>query len=109
MPYDDELAERVRAMFRERHDIVEKKLFGGIGFLLSGNLCVAVWKDYLIARVGPGAYAAALEEPHVREFDVTGRPMRGWVMVDPEGLETAEQLFDWVGRSLRFVEELPGK
>ncbi|MDZ4783327.1 MAG: TfoX/Sxy family protein [Bryobacteraceae bacterium] len=109
MSYDEELAERLRAVFRERHDLVEKKLFGGLGFLLAGNLCVAVWKDCLMTRVGPDAYAAALEEPHVREFDITGRPMRGWVMVEPEGLETAEQLREWVSRSLRFVEGLPGK
>jgi hypothetical protein len=109
MPYDEELAERIRALFRDRHDIVEKKLFGGLGFLLSGNLCVAVWKECLMARVGTSDYAAALEEPHAREFDVTGRPMRGWVMVEPEGLETPEQLGEWVGWSLRFVEGLPRK
>lgn len=109
MPYDEELAERVRFLLRERHDVVEKKMFGGIGFLLAGNMCVAIWKDSLIARVGPEAYAATVEEPHVREFDITGRPMRGWAMVEPEGLETAGQLRDWVERCVRFVEGLPGK
>lgn len=109
MPYDEEIAERVRALFRERHDVVEKEMFGGIGFLLAGNMCVGIWKESLIARVGLESYAWALEQPSVREFDITGRPMRGWVLVEPEGIETAEQLCDWVGRSVRFVERLPGK
>ncbi len=109
MSYDEEIAERVRVLFRDRHDVVEKKMFGGIGFLLAGNMCVGIWNESLIARVGPEVYAWALEQPSVREFDITGRPMRGWVLVEPEGMETAGQLRDWVGRSVWFVEGLPGK
>ena len=109
MPYDEELAERVRRELRGRHDVVEKKMFGGLGFLLSGNMCVGIWKESLIARIGPEAYEQALETPHVREFDITGRPMRGWVMVDPEGLETPESLQKWLARAVAFVETLPEK
>lgn len=109
MSYDEDLAERLRAIFRQRHDMAEKKMFGGLGFLLSGNMCVGVWKDSLIARVGPDAYEESLALPHAREFDITGRPMRGWVLVEAEGVETAEQLRRWVEKSWRFVEGLPGK
>lgn len=109
MAYDEDLAERIRVALRERHDIVEKKMFGGVAFLLAGQMCVGVWKDSLVARVGPEAYAEALEMPHVREFDITGRPMRGWVLVEPEGVENSVALRSWLERSVRFVESLPPK
>lgn len=109
MAFDEDLAERVRYCLRERHDVVEKKMFGGMAFLLAGKMCVGVWKDSLIARIGPAAYEAALLLPHVREFDITGRPMRGWVVVEPEGVEEAGALRAWIERSVGFVEGLPGK
>ncbi len=109
MSYDQELAERVRREFRGRHDVLEKKMFGGVGFLLSGNMCVGIWKESLIARVGPEAYQEALEMPHVSEFDITGRPMRGWVMVDADGLDPTEAVREWVLRCVRFVVTLPEK
>lgn len=109
MAYDEDLAERIRGLLRDRHDVVEKKMFGGLGFLLAGNLLVGVWKDSLIARVGPEAYAESLEQPHVREFDITGRPMRGWILVEPDGVETRESLLGWLQRSLAFVAGLPEK
>src|SRR4051794_21586940 len=77
--------------------------------LLGGNVLVGVWKDSLIARVGPGGYGDALLEPHVREFDITGRPMRGWVQVGPEGVEDDGQLKGWIGRATRFVRTLPAE
>jgi hypothetical protein len=70
---------------------------------------VGVWKDSLIARVGPGGYEDALREPHVREFDITGRPMKGWVLVGPAGVQEDEQLADWIGRATRFVRALPAQ
>ena len=109
MPYDAELAERVRSLLRRRLDVVEKRMFGGIVFMLGGNICVGIWHEALIARVGPEAYAAALGEPHVREFDVTGRPMNGWVLIDPEGVETSAGLRSWIERAVRFVVTLPEK
>lgn len=84
-------------------------MFGGIGFLLNGTMLVGVWKDSLVVRIGPDGYAAALLEPHVREFDITGRPMTGWVLVGPQGVNDAEPLNGWVDRALQFVRTLPAK
>ena len=84
-------------------------MFGGIGFLLSGNMLVGVWKTSLIVRVGPDQYAHALKQPHVREFDVTGRPMKGWVLVEPEGIDEEKQLAEWIERATKFVAALPAK
>lgn len=78
-------------------------------FLLNGNMLVGVWKASLIARIGPDAYADALLEPHVREFDITGKPMNGWVMIEPEGLEDDDQLAGWIERAVKFVKTLPKK
>lgn len=109
MAYDPQLEERVQTLFARRRHIVSKKMFGGVGFLFKGNMCVGIWKDSLIARIGPEAYATALREPFVREFDITGRAMTGWVLVEPEGLTSAQQLKDWINRALDFVETLPAK
>ncbi len=109
MAYDESLADRLRVYLRQRDGFVEKKMFGGLGFLLNGNMCVGVWKDALIVRVGQDSYAAALGEPTAREFDITGRPMRGWVMVGPEGVDHLLELARWVERAIAFVETLPAK
>ena len=109
MAFDETLAERIREVLGRRTDITEKRMFGGVCFLLNGNLLVGVWKDSLIARLGPDRGGAALREPHVREMDVTGRPMKGWVMVEAEGLEEDEQLGEWVRDAIEFVETLPEK
>jgi hypothetical protein len=87
----------------------EKRMFGAHCFLLHGNMLVGVWKDALIARLGPNEAAVALGEPHVRVFDVTGRPMRNWVLVEPEGVEDDDRLAAWVERAAAFVRTLPGK
>jgi hypothetical protein len=109
MAFDEDLAARIRDVLARTKGGEEKKMFGGVGFLLHGNMLVGVWKDSLIARLGPDEGAAALREPHVRAFDVTGRPMKGWVLVGPEGVEGDDQLAAWVERSVRFVETLPAK
>jgi TfoX/Sxy family transcriptional regulator of competence genes len=109
MAYSESLASRVRDVVRKRREIIEKKMFGGVGFLHHGNMLVGVWKNSLIARLGPEQAAAALDEPNVVEFDITGRPMKGWVMVEPEGIETDEQLREWIEKSLGFVSTLPKK
>jgi hypothetical protein len=77
--------------------------------LLNGHLLVGVWKDRLIVRLGPDDGEAALREPHVREFDITRRPMRNWVAIEPEGVEDDDQLKAWVERAARFVRTLPKK
>jgi len=84
-------------------------MFGGIGFLLGGNMCVGVWKELLIVRTGPDGYEDALDQPHVRKFDITGRVMTGWVMVAPGGLETDEDLKAWVKLAAKFAASLPEK
>jgi TfoX/Sxy family transcriptional regulator of competence genes len=109
MAYSESLAARVREVFGRRRGVTEKKMFGGVGFLLHGNMCVGVWKTSLIARLGPEQAEAALEESHVVEFDITGRPMKGWVMIEPDGLESDQQVRDWVDKSVEFVSTLPRK
>ena len=109
MAFDESLARRIRAVLASKKNIEEKKLFGGVGFLLNGNMLVGVWKNSLIVRVGPDGYEDALLEPHVKEFDITGRPMKGWIMVEPEGVEDDNQLKDWIERAMKFVKLLPSK
>ena len=109
MAFDESLAGSIRDALAHKLNIEEKKMFGGLGFLLNGNMLVGVWKDSLIVRVGPDAYEEALLEPNVKEFDITGRPMKGWIMVEPEGVEDDDQLKDWIERANKFVETLPGK
>src|SRR5262249_4872836 len=109
MAFNEALAERIRQRLARRKNVEEKKMFGGVGFLLSGNLLVGVWKDSLIVRLGPDEGDLALKEPHVREFDITGRAMRGWVLVEPKGVEDDEQLSGWIQRGLKFVGKLPAK
>jgi hypothetical protein len=109
MAYSESLAERIRQVVSRQRGITEKKMFGGVVFLLHGNICVGVWKTALIARLGPEPAAAALLEPNVVEFDITGRPMKGWVMIEPAGLDTDEQLSGWIQQSVEFVTTLPRK
>jgi TfoX/Sxy family transcriptional regulator of competence genes len=109
MAFNVTLAERIRRGLAEKKEVEEKKMFGGVGFLLKGNLLVGVWKDSLIARLSPKQAEEALQEPHVGEFDITGRPMKGWVLVAPEGIDNDEQLSGWIERAVRFVRSLPAK
>lgn len=109
MAFSESLAGRIRDALARRRGIEEKKMFGGIGFLLNGNMLVGVWKDSLIVRLGPERGEEALLESHVREFDITGKPMKGWVMVEPEGVEDDDQLKEWIDRATRFVKTLPAK
>ena len=109
MAFDESLAIRIRDALARKKGVEEKKMFGSLCFLLDGNLLVGVWKDSLIARLGPGEGEAARREPHVWEFDVTGRPMRNWVLVEPEGVEDDDQLTAWIQRAVKFVGALPRK
>ena len=108
MPYDEALAERVRAVLAGR-EVVEKKMFGGVAFMLAGNMSVGVIRDDLIVRTFPEDGADALDEPHVREFDLTGRPMTGWILVGPGATADDEGLRRWVERGVTFAETLPPK
>ena len=109
MAFNEALAERIRRGLARKKTVEEKKLFGCIAFLLHGNVVVGVWKDSLIVRLGPEGGDEALLEPHVKEFDITGRAMKGWVTVGPGGVEDDEQLTDWIERATKFVKTLPAK
>jgi TfoX/Sxy family transcriptional regulator of competence genes len=109
MAFSEALAGCIRQRLARRKNVEEKKMFGGVGFLLNGNLLVGVWKDSLCVRLGPDQAEEALLEPHVKEFDITGRPMKGWVLVEPGGVEDDEQLSGWIQRAVKFVGKLPGK
>ena len=109
MSFDESLATRIRQALVRRKGIEEKKMFGGIVFFLHGNMLVGVWKDSLIVRLGQDQQDDALRGPHVREFDITGRPMRNWVLVEPGGVEADGQLKGWIQRAVKFVGRLPAK
>ena len=109
MAFSEALAERIRQRLARRKNVEEKRMFGGVGFLLNGNMLVGVWKESLIVRVGLEEGEEALKEPHVKEFDITGRAMKGWVLVEPEGVEDDEQLSAWIQRAVTFVGTLPRK
>jgi hypothetical protein len=109
MAFKEEPAERIHQGLARRKGIEEKKMFSGIGFLLNGNLLLGVRKDSLLVRLGPEEGAEALKEAHVSEFNITGRSMRGWVLVAPEGVENDDQLSGWLQRAVKFVGKLPAK
>ncbi len=109
MAYDEKLAQRLDALIKERKDIYSQKMFGGLGFLLKGNMCFGIWKDSLILRLGINQSETALKQKNVNPFDITGRAMKGWVLVKPEAFKTKSSLEKWVKAAIVFVETLPGK
>ena len=109
MAYDVILAQRVRESLAGQPGLVEKVMFGGVGFLLHGNMACGVNKDQLIVRVGPDNYNEALAQPHTSVFDITGRPMRGWVMVSSDGYGSDVDLRAWIQRGVKFALSLPPK
>ena len=109
MAYDEGLAERIRDVLSDRADLVEKKMFGGVGFMLQGNMACGVNQDDLIVRVGPEKYEEALARSYVKEFDMTGRPMKGWVVVTASGYEDDEALESWIAEGVQFALSLPPK
>ena len=110
MAFNEALAERIRRILARRKHVEEKKLFGGIGFLLNGNLLVGVRKDSLLVRLGPEQSDEALKEAHVSEFQITGRgTMKGWLVVSLEGVQSDDQLKGWIQHAVKFVGKLPAK
>lgn len=109
MAYDEHLADRVRKLLKGQRGFTEKKMFGGIGFLLNGNMCCGVLKRELILRLGPEKAEEAFKDPEVRAFDITGRAMSGWVMVGPDGYERHEALDRWIVLAVEFASSLPSK
>jgi TfoX/Sxy family transcriptional regulator of competence genes len=109
MPFDEQLAERIRVLTRDRPDIGERKMFGGLAFLLRGHMCCGIVGSDLMVRVGPDELENALANAHVRPMDFTGRPSKGMVYVAPAGIRTASALRKWIGRGIRFAETLPAR
>jgi TfoX/Sxy family transcriptional regulator of competence genes len=109
MPYDLDLARRIRARMEGLPALEEKKMFGGVGFLLHGNMACGVHKNSMIVRVAPQKHMDLLTLPHTRPFDMTGRPMSGWLVVDPDGCRSEEQLAGWVKEGVEFALSLPSK
>jgi len=109
MAYDEKLAERVRGALHGQRGISEKKMFGGLSFLLRGHMCCGVMGDELMVRVGPQGYEEALARPHARKMDFTGRPLKGFVYVSRQGLRSAPALASWVERGVAFARSLPAK
>jgi TfoX/Sxy family transcriptional regulator of competence genes len=109
MAYDEGVAERLRDAYLSLPDLVEKKMFGGIAFMVGGHMSCGVVNDTLMVRVGPEQYDAALRRPHARQMDFTGKPIKGFVYVAPEGFEDDTDLQSWVEMSLAFVCSLPPK
>jgi TfoX/Sxy family transcriptional regulator of competence genes len=107
--YDEGLAQRIRELLDERVGLSEKRMFGGIAFLVHGHMAVGVVKSELMARVGAEAHAAALREPHARPMDFTKRPMKGFVFVAPRGFAEDADLARWVERGVAFAASLPAK
>ena len=108
MAFDEVLADRVRERLQAAPGVSEKRMFGGIAFLTHGNMTVGVHGDELIARINPDDTDAALAEPGVRVFDITGRPMRGWILVAGEHLDD-DELDRWLTQAKAFVATLPPK
>ncbi len=109
MAYDEGLAERIRGVLDERAGVAEKRMFGGVAFLVRGHMCVGIAKDELMVRVGPEAYDDLVRQPHARAMDFTGRPMKGFLFVAADGLERDADLERWVEHGLRYAALLPAK
>ena len=109
MSYDEGLAQRIREQLQERNDVEEKKMFGGLCFMVSSHMCCGIIKETLMARVGPDNYEKFLAMKHVSEMDFTGKPMKGMIYVSPQGLESDSGLAKWVSICTGFVESLPPK
>ncbi|MDP9189247.1 MAG: TfoX/Sxy family protein [Actinomycetota bacterium] len=109
MPYDDGLVERVRAVLASRADITERKLFGSLGFMLAGNMAVAVREDELIVRLDEADAQPAIDEPGVSAFAPMGNPMKGWILVSPEAIADDDDLAAWIDEGTEFAGSLPPK
>jgi TfoX N-terminal domain len=110
MGFDEDFAHRIREQLGDEAGVTEKAMFGGLAFLLRGNMAVGISNGgELIVRVGPDDTEDALARPHTRVFDMTGRPMKGWIVVEPAGVTTKRQLGAWVKRGVVFARSLPPK
>ena len=109
MAYDEKLANRIRAELGQKNGLSEKKMFGGLAFLLNGNMCCGVHSEEMIVRLAPNQTDATLSKQHTRIFDMTGRPMKGWILVHQDGLKTDAELAEWVQLGVGYASSLPPK
>jgi TfoX/Sxy family transcriptional regulator of competence genes len=110
MAYDEDLANRIRELVADTPGVAEKKMFGGLAFLVGGNMAVAAsGQGGLMVRIDPGETDALLRKPHAGPFEMRGRPMDGWLRVDAEGVRTKGQLEPWVKRGVAYARSLPPK
>ena len=109
MAYDEQLAERVRGVLAGQSGLTERKMFGGLAFMLYGNMCVGVEQERLMVRLGQDVFEEALTRPHAAPMDFTGRPMKGFVFVAPGGISTLAALREWVDLGVQFCLTLPAK
>jgi TfoX/Sxy family transcriptional regulator of competence genes len=109
MAYDERLAERIQGLIGNRRGVSEKRMFGGLAFLLDGRMCCGVMKDRIMLRLGPEGVEAALKKPHTERMDFTGKPMKSMVYVLPAGYENDADLEKWVETAVRFAKTLPPK
>ena len=109
MAFDEGLAQRIREHFKDRNDVEEKKMFGGLCFMLSNHMCCGIVKDKLMARVGPDNYQQCLARKHAYKMDFTGKAMKGMVYVAPQGIASDTQLAKWLMTCSDFVDSLPEK
>jgi TfoX/Sxy family transcriptional regulator of competence genes len=110
MAYDEDLAKRIRELVAGEPDVTEKRMFGGLAFLVDGNMSVAAsGQGGLMVRIHREDTDALLAKPHARPFEMRGREVRGWLRVDPEGLRTKRQLAPWVTRGVAYARSLPSK
>lgn len=107
MPYSEELDKRISDVIAD-WGTDRKKMFGGICYLINGNMMAGVYKEYLILRLGPEAAEVALKQKHVQPFDITGRPMKGWAMVVNKGMQ-GKRLIEWLTQAREFAESLSPK
>ncbi len=109
MPFDTQLADRIRQVLKNKRHISERKMFGGVCFMFQGKMLCGVEKNNMVVRVGPNQYEAALKASHVRPMDFTGKPLRGFIYVSQEGLKSDKKLLDWIDLARTYVSSLPPK
>lgn len=109
MAYDEVLADRIKTILKSRRSVTEKKMFGGLCFMVNGNMACGVEKKKLVVRIGPDDYEKILKLKHVRKMDFTGKPLKGFIYIMPEGLSRADSLKKWVDRGIQFARSLPKK
>ena len=109
MAYNAVLVRRIEKLLRRRKSVTQKEMFGGICFLVNGNMCCGVERDKLVVRVGPEQYEQLLQRRHIKPMDFTGRPLRGFIYVAPAGLKSRNALASWLELGLRYAHSLPAK